>query len=50
MDKNIDMIINSKFIDPNKQTAKELHHMDLQETIVLRIERERERERKPSSY
>ena len=35
--KKIDMIINSKFIDPNKHTAKELHHMDLQETIVLRI-------------
>ena len=38
----IDYIINSKFIDPNKHTAKELHHMDLQETIVLRIQRERE--------
>ena len=35
--KKIDLIINSKFIDPNKHTAKELHHMDLQETIVLRI-------------
>ena len=46
--KNIDLIINSKFIDPNKHTAKELHHMDLQETIVLRIQREREM--KPSSY
>ena len=43
MDKNIDLIINSKFIDPNKHTAKELHHMDLQETIVLIIKRERER-------
>ena len=42
MDKKIDLIINSKFIDPNKHTAKELHHMDLQETIVLRIQRERE--------
>ena len=41
MDKNIDLIINSKFIDPNKHTTKELHHMDLQETIVLRIKRER---------
>ncbi len=41
--KKIDLIINSKFIDPNKHTAKELHHMDLQETIVLRIQRERER-------
>ena len=40
--KNIYLIINSKFIDPNKHTAKELHHMDLQETIVLRIKRERE--------
>ena len=46
--KKIDLIINSKFIDPNKHTAKELHYMDLQETIVLRIKRERER--KPSSY
>ena len=42
MDKKIDLIINSKFIDPNKHTAKEFHHMDLQETIVLRIQRERE--------
>ena len=41
--KKIDLIINSKFIDPNKHSAKELHHMDLQETIVLRIQRERER-------
>ena len=40
--KNIDLIINSKFINPNKHTAKELHHMDLQETIVLRIQRHRE--------
>ena len=44
--KKIDLIINSKFIEPNKHTTKELHHMDLQETIVLRIKRER----KPSSY
>ena len=36
------MVINLKFIDPNKHTAKELHHMDLQETIVLRIKRENE--------
>ena len=48
MDKKIDLIINSKFTDPNKHTAKKLHHMDLQETIVLRIEREREM--KPSNY
>jgi len=41
--KKIDLIINSKFIDANKHTAKELHHMDLQETIVLRIQRGRER-------
>ena len=42
MDKNIDLIINSKFIG-SQQThrKKELHHMDLQETIVLRIKRER---------
>ena len=39
--KKIDLIINSKFMDPNKHTTKELHHMDLQETIVLRIKRER---------
>ena len=41
--KKIDLIINSKFIDPNKHIAKELHHMNLQENIVLRIKRERER-------
>ena len=42
MDKKIDLIINSKFIG-SQQThrKKELHHMDLQETIVLRIKRER---------
>ena len=40
MDKKIDLIINSKFIDPNKHIAKELHHMDLQETIVFSIKRE----------
>ena len=39
--KKIDLIINSKFVDPNKHTAKELHHMDLQETILLRIKRGR---------
>ena len=33
---------------PTNTPQKELHHMDLQETIVLRIKRERER--KPSSY
>ena len=43
MDKNIDLIINSKFIG-SQQTHREneLHHMDLQETIVLRFRRERE--------
>ena len=43
MDK-IDLIINSKFIG-SQQThrKKELHQIDLQETIVLRIKRERER-------
>ena len=43
MDKNKDLIINSKFIG-SQQThrKKELHHMDLQETIVLRIQRDRE--------
>ena len=42
---------------PTNTPQKELHHMDLQETIVLIIkerererEREIERERKPSSY
>ena len=42
MDKNIDLIINSKFIG-SQQThrKKELHQIDLQETIVLRIRRER---------
>ena len=39
--KKIDLIINSKFIYPNKHSARELHHMDLKETIVLRIQRER---------
>ena len=43
--KKTDLSINSKFIDPNKHTTKELHNMDLQETIVLRIKREREGER-----
>ena len=42
MDKNIDLIINSKFIG-SQQThrKKELHQIDLQETIVWRIKRER---------
>ena len=42
MDINIDLIINSKFVG-SQQTPrkKELHHMDLQETIVLSIKRER---------
>ena len=42
MDKTIDLIINSKFIG-SQQThrKKELHQIDLQETIVLRIKRER---------
>ena len=41
--------MNSKFIG-SQQThrKKSLHQIDLQETIVLRIKRERER--KPSSY
>jgi hypothetical protein len=45
--KKIDLIINSKFIG-SQQThrKKELHQIDLQEIIVLRIKRER----KPSSY
>ena len=42
MDKNIDLIINSKFIG-SQQThrKKEIHKIDLQETIVWRIKRER---------
>ena len=49
MAKNIDLIINSKFIG-SQQThrKKEVHQIDLQETIVLIIMREREM--KPSSY
>ena len=42
--KKIDLIINSKFIDPNKHTAKELHHMALQEDrgeLCIEIQRER---------
>ena len=40
---DIDLIINSKFIG-SQQThcKKELDQIDLQETIVLRIKRERE--------
>src|SRR3990170_6037375 len=46
---DIDLIINSKFIGSQQtQRKKELHQIDLQDTIVLRIKRERER--KPSSY
>ena len=42
MDKNIDLIINSKFIGCQQtHNKKELHHMDLQETILFRIKRER---------
>ena len=49
MDKNLDLIINSKFIGSQQTHRKKvLHQLDLQETIVLRIKRERER--KPSSY
>ena len=42
IDKNIDLIINSKFVG-SQQThrKKELHQIDLQETIVLRIKREK---------
>ena len=43
MDKNIDMIINSKFIRFQQTHRKKLHQIGLQETIVLRIKRERER-------
>ena len=43
MDKNIDLIINSKFIG-SQQThrKKELHQIDLQETILLRIKKREE--------
>ena len=42
MDKKIDLIINSKFIGSQQtQRKKEVHQIDLQETIVLRIKRER---------
>ena len=42
IDKNIDLIINSKFIgSQQRHHKKELHQIDLQETIVLRIKRER---------
>ena len=46
---DIDLIINSKFIG-SQQThrKKDLHEIDKQQTIVLRIKRERER--KPSNY
>ena len=39
---DIDLIINSKFIE-SQQThrKKELHQIDLQGTIILRIKRER---------
>jgi len=40
--------MNSKFIGSQQTHRKSLHQIDLQETIVLRIIRERER--KPSSY
>ena len=43
MDKKIDLTINSKFIGSQQKTRqKDLHHTDLQETIVLIIKRERE--------
>ena len=42
MDKKIDLIINSKFIGSQQiHRKKELHQIDLQETIVLRLKRER---------
>ena len=38
MDKNIDLIINSKFIGYQQtHRKKQLYQIDLQETIVLRI-------------
>ena len=41
-DKNIDLIINSKFIGSHQtHRKKELHQIALQETIVLRIKTER---------
>ena len=42
MDKNIDMIINSKFIGSQQTHRKKaLHQVNIQETIVLIIKRER---------
>ena len=42
MDKKIDLIINSKFIGSQQTHRKKvLHQIDMQETIVLRIKRER---------
>ena len=35
---------------PTNISEKDLHHMDLQETIALIMKREREKERKPSRY
>ena len=40
--KKIDLIIKTQISSiPTNTPQKELHHMDLQETIVLRIKRER---------
>ena len=52
MDKNIDLIINSKFIGSQQTHRKKTYIIWISklETIVLRIKREREREMKPSSY
>ena len=41
MDKNMDLIINSKFIGSQKTHHKKIYtQIDLQETIVLRIKRD----------
>ena len=43
MDKNIDLIINSKFIRSQQTDRKKsLHQIDIQETIVLRIKKREE--------
>ena len=41
MDKNIDLIILKVHRIPTNTSQKELHRIDLQKTIVLRIKRER---------
>ena len=49
MDKNIDLIINLRFIDPNKHTAKRVTSYGSPRDHCIE-DQEREREMKPSSY